>query len=81
MPRPTSLIAFRAPYVKGADGVAVSILTSIGDWGLLVGTAATMRDFGQALVDFSAGRIATVAPSHANPSVRQPIFKPKGRIA
>ncbi len=80
MPRPTRLIAFKAPFVKGADCVAVPILTHVGEWGELLVSSGTLRNLGIAIAQhFSGDESGASVPSHAAPSLRQPIFKPTGR--
>ncbi len=63
------------------------MLTSVGDWHELTASPVQWRtivvDLARALgleVRTLRTRVVQSVPSHASPSLRQPILKPKGRL-
>ncbi len=48
MPRPTPLLGFKAPFVKGGE-IVVPVLVGSGDWAELVATPRTWSGIAQGL--------------------------------
>jgi len=80
----TFVFSFKVPYVKDGGDLAVPVLLSGGEWGELVMTPGTLRNLGEAITQHfdraEAKARPAVAPSPANPSLRQPMLKRCGKI-
>lgn len=94
-PRVTPLFGFKQPIVKGGE-IVLPVLTGSGEWAELSATPVTWKRIWRALrgaTDSKSetpeprpepsrkiGFIVAPVPSHANPTLRQPILRPNGQI-
>lgn len=63
MPQPIGLISFKAPVVKGADSVAVPILTAVGEWRELIATPGTLKNLGASITQHFAPKKDEAKPA------------------